>query len=274
MRHCLLMTCYKKPEMINYFISTLPENVDIYIHIDRKSDFGIKDINSKAHVYKQYKVYWGSENHVKAFLLLMKAAYENGDYDYYHLITGEDFWAYSPTKIDALFPDDKTIYMECKPLPDAGWWWGGLEILQYRTLATYCNVKKHARLNSYFHAIQKYLHLGRKLPQYPLCRGSVYCSLPKEAVDYILSSDMTNDMLRRIRNTTNGEEEFFQTILMNSPLAKKIKSTNRYITWNEEHKIWAKYVDLNEIIPILNTRYLFFRKAKDAKQEAQILNIL
>ena len=71
------------------------------------------------------------------------------------------------------------------------------------------------------------------LPPYQVYGGSVYCTMPRYAVEYIFKSDITADLKKRLRNSLCGEETFFQTILGNSPYSNKIINNNlRYMDWN------------------------------------------
>jgi len=100
MRHCIIMTAYKDIEAINRFIASTPDDWGIYIHIDRKSAIAESEIEKKAHVFKFQKVYWGSWEHPFVILYLMEKALSNGNYDYYHIVSGQDFYAMSPKRID------------------------------------------------------------------------------------------------------------------------------------------------------------------------------
>lgn len=235
MRHCIVMTVYKSPEMINYMIDAAPENFDFYVHIDRKSDVYPEDISPRAVVFKEYKIYWGSIEHLKAFLFLLSKAISSGKkYDFYHLVTGQDFFAVPFSKFDSLLKED-TPYLDCFSLPRKNWWHGGLHILKYRTLASLNDVRKPwvKFLDKLWRELQTVAHLTSPLPEWQLGGGSVYCSLPTGAVEFCLKSDIGKDMLRRLENSTCGEEVFFQTVLMNSPYKDKIVNNHlRYIDWS------------------------------------------
>lgn len=97
MRHCLIMTAYKDAEMINSIIDETPVSWGVYIHIDAKSSLLSSMINNRAIVIKKYRIYWGGIEHLYAFIELMSMALNSGEnYDYYHLITGQDYYAIPP----------------------------------------------------------------------------------------------------------------------------------------------------------------------------------
>ena len=172
-------------------------------------------------------------------MLLLTKAYNDGcDYDYYHLVTGQDFFAVSPKQFDEIIGDKRLNYIEFHKCPYAVWdkcWGGGFDMLRYRTLASYCDVRKpiYYILNKTFHVLQKGLSCQRPLPPYPIYGGSVYCSLTSDAVKEILYSSLANDLLLRLKNSTCGEEVFFQTVLMNSQCKDRIINDKlRYMDWS------------------------------------------
>lgn len=264
MRHCLLITAYKNVDIINNLIDSVPEDWGIYIHIDRKSKIKVDDINHRAHVFKQYKVNWGSRAHIKAILLLMSQVYKNDFiYDYYHLITGQDFICCPLNKVDETLGFDGFTYMEYFPIPNPNWAGphGGYDIIQYWTLAPFLNFTnyKWRLLNVKFENLQNKLHLKKRLPDYPLYGGSTYSSFHKSAIEVIMSSPLTQKLYRKLCLSVCGEELFFQTILMNSHLKDKIVNNNlRYIDWNSNNP--PKIVIDEDFDKIINSGALFCRK--------------
>lgn len=265
MKHCILMTAYKDVGMINEFISLIPDQWGCYVHLDKKCKIDIGEIASKAKVFKQYRIYWGGVEHLKAFLLLLTKAYNDGcDYDYYHLVTGQDFFAVSPKQFDEIIGDKRLNYIEFHKCPYAVWdkcWGGGFDMLRYRTLASYCDVRKpiYYILNKTFHVLQKGLSCQRPLPPYPIYGGSVYCSLTSDAVKEILYSSLANDLLLRLKNSTCGEEVFFQTVLMNSQCKDHIINDKlRYMDWSVKEP--PKVLRDEDYDKIVNSKVLFCRK--------------
>lgn len=274
MKHCLLVTVYKDVEVINKLIKLLPPQFDVYVHIDRKSSVRISDIDVRAHVVKVNKIYWGSISHLKSFLLLMRKAFRH-KYDYYHLISGADFIPIPIDRFDKICVE-KNIYMEVHPIPwKKDWWESGYGIVRNRTLASYCDIRFgwRRKLNKLFILFQKKFHMTRSLPPYPLYGGSVYCSLPHEAIYEILNSSIGCDLLNRLENSTCGEEIYFQTLLANSPLKGKIVNNNlRYMDWRSV-PVPPKVLDEEDYEKIRKREYLFCRKL-DSQKSKLLLDIL
>lgn len=173
------MTVYKDVNQINRIIDIAPDNFDFYVHIDKKSDITSSKISKRANVYKEYSIYWGAVEHLKAFLLLMKKAFaSNIPYDFYHLITGQDFYAIPFSQFDSLLQNGY-IYMDIFSLPRKNWWNGGFDIVKYKTLASKIDLRKRKNkiLNKLYYIWQKVTGVGNPLPSYSMAGGSVYCSI-------------------------------------------------------------------------------------------------
>ena len=258
------MTAYKDVDLINETISYIPDDWGCYVHIDKKSSIKEEDIDKKAFVEKQFKIYWGGVEHLKAFLLLMNMAYKSGkDYDYYHLITGQDFFATKPSDFDNILGKEQYSYIQYFKCPKQSWkaWGGGYYILKYRTFASYADIrlKPWNYLNKLFFLCQKLFSLGRMLPNYSIFGGCVYMSLTREAVKEVLYNPIAADLLKRLSNSTNAEEIYMQTILMNSPCNKRIVNNNlRYIDWMTQPA--PKVLSDEDYEKVVQSRTLFCRK--------------
>lgn len=263
MKHCLLMTAYKDSRLINKFISTIPRCWGIYIHLDKKSNIEASEIDSRAKVYKVNNINWGGVEHLDSILMLMDIAHKDTTYDYYHIVTGQDFLASHPKDFDKILGNNKMNYMGYFSLPRKDWWKGGYYILQYKTLASRMDVRKLSGriLNKSYYLIQKIFHLQRTLPNYPLFGGSVYGSFTNEAIEFFLYSELAKDLRSRLNNTTCSEEIFFQTLLLNSPLKNKIVNNHlRYMDWNTPKGPRPKVLLLEDFEKFYGKELLFCRK--------------
>ena len=235
MKHCVLMTVYKDYDLINKIISSLPKEWGIFVHIDKKSN--IEDIKNVITI-KKHKIYWGSFEHVEAFLDLIKIAFEDSrNFDYFHLITGQDYPCFSTTLINKIEKENK-IYMDCFSIPKDTWtnWEGGYSLFKYKTIAKWFDVRKG--LGRILNKITKILQSKKHgyLPPYKIYGGSLYSSFPRYAVKEILSSNILSDLKKRLKWSLCGEESFFQTLLMNSTCNQEIVNSNfRYMDWSGAH---------------------------------------
>lgn len=271
MNHCVIMTVYTDLHQVNKFISTMPENWDVYVHVDNKSNINVNDIDSRAHVLKIYDVYWGSFNHLLAFWKMIEIAYYKKDYDYFHLVSGQDFWSKSLVEVKQIIEEGK-IYLDV--VFDPMWYDGGYEIYAYATLAPLCDIRKPfwGIVNRLLRRIQDFLNLKKRKPNYTLYGGSVYCSLTKEAVEECFRSYIAKDLLSKLKYSSIGEEIFFQTILMNSRLKSKIINNSlRYVDWSCE--VRPKVLKEEDYNKIVDSKTIFCRKVDSAKSK-ELLNKL
>lgn len=97
MRLAFLMQCHKNPEQINMLIGYLNHpNIDFYIHVDKKSNITSEITKGQDNVIilpeeQRVDVKWGTFSQVQATLNLLKYAYMSNTYDFYWVISGQDF---------------------------------------------------------------------------------------------------------------------------------------------------------------------------------------
>ena len=263
MRHAILMTAYRDAALINYLIEQYPDDFQIYIHIDQKSEMAVSDIVKKNNVciYKEFVVNWGGLNHVKAMLFLLRKALEN-DCDYYHWVTGQCL-PISPTTFDERLNEGYS-YLEYFPLStDLE---GNESILsfrkRYQLYLPYdmLDAKKSYQryLLSKIRVIQEKLGFVRRHRNFKvLFGGSGYFSLYKTEAQ-ILSRDAAN-YLSFYRHTFCAEESIIQTILINYGCENHIINDNRrYIDWNVP--VGPKVLTIEDEEAIVRSNALFCRK--------------
>lgn len=109
MRHAYLILAHNEFEVLNLLIQSLDSaSNDIYIHIDRRVKVlpQIKTKESKVHfIDARVKSFWGDVSLAEAELNMLAAATENGQYDYYHIISGTHFPLKKLSDIDAYYAD-------------------------------------------------------------------------------------------------------------------------------------------------------------------------
>ncbi len=266
------MTVYKDIDMINTFISHIPKEWGLYIHIDRKSPIKETDI-IRGNIYKKFKIFWGAREHLDSMLFLLnETEKDNIGYDYYHLVTGQDFFATNPQQFDEIIGPNGNIYMHTFSLPVPNWW--NYKILHYATLASYCNVQRGVMryVNMLYCNLQSFFGLKRKLPEYPIFGGILYCSLTQMAVKKVLYGSVAKDLYSRLKHSLCAEEIFFQTVLMNSDLKDKIINNSlRYMDWEDPSP--PKVLAVSDYDRIIKSRTLFCRKI-DSHKSAELLDKL
>lgn len=104
MKIAILILCHKNPKQINLLLDKLNhQDIDCYIHIDKKADFANK-ITKRSNIVllpdeKRVSVEWAQISMVTATINLVEEAHRHGKYDYYWLISGQDWPLRSADKI-------------------------------------------------------------------------------------------------------------------------------------------------------------------------------
>lgn len=110
MKHTFLILAHNEWEILKILVNCLDdERNDIYVHFDRKVTVVPELHCEKAglHVLKdRVTVYWGDLSVVKAEYKLLEAAYRNGPYAYYHLLSGVDLPLKSQDFIHQFFKEN------------------------------------------------------------------------------------------------------------------------------------------------------------------------
>ena len=270
------MTAYKDVEAINRFISSTPWDWGIYIHLDKKSTIRREEIDKRAFVFSINKVYWGAWEHLYVILWLLNKAEDEGNFDYYHIVSGQDFYAMSPDKInETLVSLEGNNLIDYFPIPHPTWncWDFGYGIFQNTTLASYCDIRNGWawRFNNILLKIQQLCpYLKRKLPDMELFGAGVYCSLHNDFVSWLLKSDKAIRFLNSLKNTTCSEEVFFATLIINSPYKNKcIQNSYRYVDWGKSGLV----LDESDFAKIVESNSFFCRKV-DSRRSGNLSKLL
>ncbi|WP_318766710.1 beta-1,6-N-acetylglucosaminyltransferase [Lactiplantibacillus carotarum] len=112
-RHAYLIIANRNIDQLQMLTELLDDSRnDIYILIDAKSSISkisFKTKYSKLTYVSSIKIYWGDYSQIQAELNLLRAATENGDYAFYHLLSGLDLPLANQDVIHDFF-DDKIGY--------------------------------------------------------------------------------------------------------------------------------------------------------------------
>ncbi|GAB6120601.1 beta-1,6-N-acetylglucosaminyltransferase [Dysgonomonas termitidis] len=272
MKHAILVTAYKNPQQLNELVDFFDEDYSFYIHIDKKSRITGSDIKMLEEkpavklVSREYRVNWGSVDHLKAILLLSKECAKDKDIDYVHLITGQDFPVKSPQQISGYLKENYgTEYLSARPLPIKTWIGGGFNRVIYYNLYEVFNAKSWHRLFiKAFVQIQKFAGYKRKLPSElnSLYGGSTYWTLTLPAVKYFLCFlDKYPNILETYKYTFCSEEILLHSILMNSPFKEKVAKKNlRFMLWENRDGVYPANLDERDFEDIIRSDTFFARK--------------
>ncbi len=279
MKIAILILAHKSATQLNRLIGHLSSDFDLFVHLDRKSLLRIEDIEAgeNIRVFRQYPVYHGSPNMNKACLELLRAAFSKG-YDRYLLISGQDVPIKTNKEIHDFFTNNPNEYLECERLPKKDWDNGGLErVRKYHPLSPYgtSGIKKYFLLlqKKLWKAFNILLHVERNLDTI-FYGGSNWFNVSHACVSGILQYlEQNPGYINRYRFTSNSDEIFLQTIIMNLPLNNEIvQSSLRYVDWASGPE-FPRILRVTDYDKIVNSGMLFARKVDD-NVDAEISNML
>lgn len=114
MKHAYLIIAHGELPVLETLLSMLDdERNDVYLHVDKRAH----DLFSRISFFKMkkagfyilqnpVKVFWGDISQVKVEYLLFQAAFLNGPYAYYHLLSGVDLPIQRQDYIHAFFQEN------------------------------------------------------------------------------------------------------------------------------------------------------------------------
>ena len=275
MRLAILLQCHKNAEQINMLLSALKhECIDIFVHLDRKSPIA-NEINRRDGVYflpdrKRVSVEWSMFSQVEATLNMLKYAMETKEYDYYCLISGQDFpLVKSDLIVDFLKKNEGTNFINLRQSLNNNA--GRKNYLDKRCDIYYPEwmLKKgffrRALKRVWVAATGGYnktfkLFMRKNTTQVEFYFGSqwwcIYKSFAKYACEYINEHRQYKTFFI---NTNCSDEIFFQTLFMNSPYRDKRQDYLHYIDWSEG-KNSPKTLTTSDFEMIKSSGRLFARK--------------
>ncbi len=243
MRQAILITAYHDPAQLQRLIDYFDSDFELFIHIDRHSNLKVNRhfFSSNVHIFSRYNTYWGSVNHLRAILLLMRKALLHNELEYFHLITGSDYPIPTLQEFKAFCESHSNEnYLEYFPLPRKAWdSEGGLERVRYYWLQQWLLKANGCSpgywITTWFVKIQRKTGLRRHFTHFGghLFGGGTYWSVSRQAIEQAMNYLDTNpDYLRRFRFTKIAEEICLPTLWVNSGI-NLTNDSLRYIDWSD-----------------------------------------
>ena len=285
MKMAILIQCHAKADQINKIIEFFDDdNIDIYIHIDKKSNIISKiNINSNTHILNEsIDVRWGRFSQVEANIAMFKeVAKSNKKYKYVHLISGHDYPIKDLSYIKDFFKNADKQFVDYIKLPNKCLVKDGNDRYkvyypQWIIDRPKCLWKRIVRV-LYREIVLATKIFERNLENIPeVYYGSQWMSITSECMNYILDYIKTNnEYYNFFKNSIYSDEMFFQTIILNSHFKESINNNNlRYIDWSANlespkslenadidlaiasNNIFARKIDQVKIIDYINEKLL------------------
>jgi hypothetical protein len=293
-----LILAHHQPAHLKRMIRSLAYKKDaFFVHLDLKADishFAISDVENVFFLSKRIKVSHAGFSQVKAMIALMKTALKTQDFEYFIFLSGVDYPLKSPQKIhDFLDKNKGTNFISFYN-------YDGAHVDNYHLSSYFSQDLVHGSSKVVSWIVRVFLKCIRLcLPKRTLpgpmipYRGSTSWALHRESIEYILNFLKTpygKKLLKFFRYGFSPDEMIFQTVLLNSPLAKNcnfyqrdiepgkriLKLENRaylhYIDWSEDREGPA-ILSEDDFERLINSERFFARKF-DEKRSAKLLDMI
>jgi hypothetical protein len=313
MKIAVLVLGHKNPHQIARLINTLADDrIDVYVHIDSKAGFPIDDIKQniiKTQVYfasKRYNVNAYSMDSVYAILGLINLAKEHGEYQYYYLLSGQDYPIKSIKQLisflDYSYPKPFIDCIELDAINENWVYYGFAKKTNY--FPKYKNWIYNSISvipNTNLKILLKYLLVG-PVKVFELVLPSPYKKLNKQirmfggsewwALSDICIEDIQNwinrypKQFKCLAHTGSPDESVFQTVLMNTGCSKLVELRTTYgwqncLTYanfsgiyNEKKSYGSPYILTTADYEGLMSLDKYIARKFDEKVDCEILTLL
>lgn len=270
MRHAFLIMTASVDEPLLEIIRQLDSpNHDFFIHVDLKAG-GINQEKvietakfSDVVFVDRQKGSWGGYSLIQIEIKLLKSA-TTRDYDYYHLMSGEDFPVKTNQELDDFFLKNRGLnFLEVSDRlehqnPDRyRLRYEQYHFLQDRFIGKKRNVFKYIDFLSCY--IQRYVGVNRAR-NLLVQSGSQWFSITDELAKYIVSH--VNWIDKHFKYTYCCDELFIQSLIAGTQFMDKVSSNLRYVdfVWKSKHNLTPRYLTDKDLSLINDSHYLFARK--------------
>lgn len=277
MKQAILVQCHKNPKQVNLLLDALDDpNLDIYVHIDKKSNIGSEIKTGKQiHILPdEYRVDvgWAVFSQVEATLNLMRYAAAWGEYGHYLLCSGQDYPLVKASELSDFLNKNA----------------------DFNFVQIWASKKRGGYTNNYDKRTEIYYPysvLGNTLPKRIAKRALVeltggynrtwpiFRRKQLENVDFYFGSQWVcisgemekwveeyiknhQEFIEFYRHTNCPDESFFQTLLMNSPYKDRRQDYLHYIDWSSGGNS-PKNLDVSDIDRMMKSGKLMARKFED-----------
>lgn len=260
-----LILAHKNPDQFKRLINRLED--DVYVHIDKKSDLSKFYVNRKnvKFINERVSVNWGGFSMVEATLNLIRVSKANKKYDYYVLLSGDDYIIKNLSEFKQFLKNNKEYsFLEHENFQKH---WHD----RYRFYKISENNRFIDKINQKFIniIINKRKMFNCMIPY----KGSQWWCLNNECVEYVIKYIQINKgVINYFKHTHIPDESFFQTILLNSHLKNKIINDNlRYIILEDYH---PEILTIKDYEILINQNNKFFARKFDMNIDNVILDKL
>lgn len=268
-----VVLAHRSPDQVVRLVRRLETpHASFFVHVDRSADdrvyeavrSGLADLSSVSFVRRR-SCTWGGFGIVRAILEALKAVRADGRrFDFVVLLSGQDYPIATTTAIHQRLGEHRGhSFVNNFTVPTPNWANGGLERLtgwhwHGRVLGRHVMFPDQRLLAKTWQ---------RRFPGgFQPYGGSMYWALSDAALDYLHDFLARNRrFVRFFKHVNIPDESFFQTILLNSPLAPTVIDDDlHYADWSELQS-HPKTLGHRDVGAALGSGKLFARKFDNPK---------
>lgn len=286
MKQAILIIAHKDFQQVCRLVNYFQGKCDIFIHLDPTTTITpneieyIKKMPGVVKLYQKYKVNWGGFRLLQIELFLLEKALKHSDFEYVHLISGQDYPLKPLDYFLEQFEHSEEDYLGCFHMPSPNMDNNTFRRVQYFFFYDWIKTSSEEGIKKMwkFTYFQQKIGIRREIfRQFDnLYCGSAWFSLTRKSIITLLEYTRKHpSFYRRMRFTFVPEEIYVSTVLMNLDYkGKKIGRTNyRYVNWpyqGANHPSALKEADLSKLAC---SEAIFARKL-DIIESAKLLDLI
>ncbi|UKJ07493.1 beta-1,6-N-acetylglucosaminyltransferase [Solitalea lacus] len=252
--------------LIRIVNSLVHPNVTFFIHVDKKIEFDVDNLSQRMpqnanffFIEERINVSWGGFSLTYACLELLWASLQHGQYDYFSLLSGQDFPLKSTHEILQFLEDNSgKEFIEHWAIPDPRWVGnGGRDRYEYYWLVDEIGIQA----SQIFVEIQRNENQKRNLPfNLKPYGGSQWFTITQACAQYIYTYLTDHEeVVDFFQYTLISDEILIPTIVLNSEFKRNVINNNlRYIDWGTGPH--PKTLGMSDIQSLLSSNCHFARK--------------
>lgn len=282
MEHAIILMAHCNPYQLIPLSKYFSSDCMVFIHIDSKdniSPYIYKKLSSIPWVQlisKRFDIHWGGFSMLEAELYLLRFAYENGRYDFYHLISGQDypikplstFLHFFEQKKGYSFIEHKhySIENERNPIYSRGKYFLPYDRTNGRSIAGANKIRKWVLQQKSCGFLRKNRCVFKNY-----YKGSQWFSMTHKTLHLLLDyTEKFPTYYQSLKFTFAPEEIYIPTIVANIANEPIINNNLRYIRWYGENGSNPSNLGVENYQSIMNSDAFFARKMQSPYSDALI----
>lgn len=287
MKHAILILAHKDFSQLRHLIEYFVKDCYVYVHIDKKATITSEELHSidsmpqVRAVYRKYKVHWGGFSILKTEMFLLRQVVKDGDCDYVHLISGQDYPIKPLDQFLCFFEENKgKEFIRYANIPNANW--DHYTFFRFQYFFPYDYIDNSPKRREYIIKksvkLQKFFGIQRRIPDYfeHLYGSTQWFSITIMAVKVLIDYTRKKpSFYRRCRWTFAPEEYYVATVLCNLIPKTSISPKDlRFIRWKYENDNYPANLSKNYFHVLIKQRDNVFARKLEYDKSAELIRLI